>query len=59
VPIPANVEIYNDALIDMIEFKALTPDALLSLIDEDLSIDVILNGKKNDIQKMAERSILD
>ena len=59
MPIPANVEIYNDALIDMIEFKALTPDALLSLIDEDLSIDVILNGKKNDIQKMAERSILD
>ena len=49
VPIPANVGIYNDALIDMIEFKALKPDNLLSLIDEDLTLDRILNGKKNDL----------
>lgn len=43
----------------MIEFKTLKPDGLLGFIDEDLTVDVILNGQKNALEKMGEKSFAD
>jgi hypothetical protein len=59
IPFPANVEIYIEMLLGLVEFRSLQPDSILSLYDKDLTLTILISGKTNAMKAMYKESMVD
>lgn len=56
IPFPVNVEIYVQQFRSLIRFEILKPDNILSFIDPDLSVDVLIGASKSMVKSNMESS---